>query len=608
MDSQHSPIRLHIPTVSQTELSFCAPNAQSFSEWAKSLPMANTGEASRRLYQAIRELNNWKTHAATRFEFLEIIRPYIYSVCTVLNKHFLQSSISLNDKQLKIANLSQALQGHLATGYKLVVAHTLQHMASGEKTPRHLPTALHRAISDSSQTILRAFQLYCQPPERSWLDINQMYLMAEARRLQKLEIEDQQNRLCTATSIKDVFVRIHLLGTVKPSNLRQQDLAMIYEACELWSEQVELTPADDESALFIINLHRDRAGQYRHHLRDAQKASFRSLNANKLVNGLKSWNRSAADDNADVVVPDKMSDTLVSHAVQAWGIHWQRSFRRQPTEGKLTVCVGLSALHYFTAGRRDFEQVMLGFKPSAYEGDQNTGRSVDTGRVASDDIWADAFDAGGSARMPENSSMNLDAIEFINKHKGQNSPARESDVRYSNYPVVLINTSPGGYCLHWEGEVPSSIQAGELIGIQESGVRHWSVGVIRWIRHLRDQGTQLGVELLAPKAEVAAARLLQKTGSNGPQMRALVLPAIKAIAQPATVLLPRIPFRTGNKIELQHNELQGRYQLSRSLTSTSSFGQFQFRAAGMTPATQQPVSRAGSSLIEDDFDSLWNKL
>lgn len=607
MDSQHSPIRLHVPTVSQTELSFCASSTQSFSEWAKSLPMANTGEASRRLYQAIRELNAWKANAATRFEFLEIIRPYIYSVCTVLNKHFLQSSVSLNDKQLKIANLSQALQGHLATGYKQVVAHTLQTATPGEKLPRHLPIALHRAISDSAQTILRAFQLYSQPPERAWLDINQMYVMAEARRLQDLQIEDQQNRLRTATSIRDVFLRVHLLGTVKPSNLRQQDLALIHEASEEWTDLVDLTSADDENALFIINLHRDRAGQYRHHLRDAQKASYRSLNTTRLVQALKEASGSAAE-SADIVIPEKMNDTLISHAVQSWGIHWQRSFRRLPTEGSLTVCVGLSALHYFTAGRRDFDQVLLGFKPSAYDGDVS-GRSVDTGRAAIDDVWADAFDAGG-ARMPENSNISIDAIEFINKHKGQttNEAEAQAAARYNSYGVSLINTSPGGYCLHWEGDVPSSIQAGELIGIQEPGVRHWSVGVIRWIRHLRDQGTQLGVELLAPKAEVASARLLQKTGSNGPQMRALILPAIKAIAQPATVLLPRIPFRTGNKIELMHKDLHGRYQLSRSMASTSSFGQYQFRTAGIIPSAQQSVTSAGSSLIEDDFDSLWNKL
>ncbi len=160
--------------------------------------------------------------------------------------------------------------------------------------------------------------------------------------------------------------------------------------------------------------------------------------------------------------------------------------------------------------------------------------------------------------------------------------------------------------MHWEGTVPTSIQAGELLGIQEHGVRHWSIGVIRWIRHLRDQGTQLGIELLAPRAEVGAARLLQKTGSNGPFMRALLLPAIKAIAQPATLLLPRIPFRTGNKVELLYPDLQGRHQLTKRLASTSSFSQFQFRTAGAVTSSASVQQATG--MPDDDFESIWNKL
>jgi len=603
MDSQSTPITLHIPNATQPELSFCGAGLQAFSQWAKSLPMANTGEASRRLYQAVRELNALSCSPAQRFELLEVIRPYIHSVCKVLNKHFLQSSVSLNDKQLKIANLSQALQGNLATGYKMVVAHSIDQLGTGDKPPRHFATAIHRAIVDSGQIILRAYQLYFQPPERTWLDINQIYLMAEARRLDNVSVEDQQARYVHKSTIRDAFIRIHLLGTAKPSNLRQQDLGHLYEICEYWAPFAELTAADDESALFIINLHRDRPGQYRQHLRDAQKSNFRSLNTQKVVQALK--NHAAAVGDGHFIVPDKTSETLVTHAIQSWGIHWQRSFRRVPTEGQLSVCVGLSALHYYTAGKRDFDQVSLKMKP-VEKGP--AGKAVDTGGPpVSDDVWADAFDAGGS-RMPDNTGLNLDAIEFINRHQVEEEESSEPKTRYSSYGVVLINTSPGGYCLQWKGEIPSSIQAGELIGIQETGVRHWSVGAIRWIRHLRGQGTQLGVELLAPRAEVAIARQLQKTGSNGPQMRALILPAIKAIAQPASVILPRVPFRMGNKIELMHEKMSGRYQLSKSLASTSSFGQFQFRTAGVTSQKPAMVSATSDGLIEDDFDSLWNKL
>ena len=57
MDSQSTPITLHIPNATQGELSFCGSGLPAFSQWAKSLPMANTGEASRRLDPALRELN-----------------------------------------------------------------------------------------------------------------------------------------------------------------------------------------------------------------------------------------------------------------------------------------------------------------------------------------------------------------------------------------------------------------------------------------------------------------------------------------------------------------------------------------------------------------------
>ena len=605
MESSATPIKLHVPTTPLAQPSFCAGNVESITQWAKELPMANTGEAARQLYMAVRELNQWNTDPLLRFKVLEVVRPYIYSICSLLNKHFLQSSISLNEKQLKVANLTQALQGLLATGYKMVVAHSISRLAPTDKPSKVVTLAIHRAISDTNQTILRAFQLYCQPPEHAWLEINQLYLLAEMHKLLRFSVSDRQTRFLSASTIEDVYARAHLLGTAKPNNLRQQDLAQLYDASELWAEFAELSQADDESALFIINLHRDRPAQYRQHLRDAQKPLFRSLNTAALVQALKLW---AANPNGNhkITVPGKLSDNLLSHAIQSWGIHWQRSFRRMPTEGQLKLCIGLSATHYYSAGMKEFEGLMASIKPKTVEG-ETIDRSVDVGKVnAEEDVWANAFDAGG-ARLAENESMNIDAIEFINKHKNkEHEEEEELVVKYPTHNVTLINTSPGGYCVHWEGSVPTSIQAGELLGIQEHGVRHWSIGVIRWIRHLRDQGTQLGIELLAPRAEVGAARLLQKTGSNGPFMRALLLPAIKAIAQPATLLLPRIPFRTGNKVELLYPELQGRHQLTKRLASTSSFSQFQFRTAGAVTSSASVQQATG--MPDDDFESIWNKL
>jgi hypothetical protein len=600
MERTKIQIKLHIPSTTQHQLSFCQANVEGITRWAKNLPMANTGEAARQLYRATRELNQLYADPLLRFKLLEVMRPYIYSIGTLLAKNFLQTSVSLNERQLKVANLSQSLQSHLATGYKLVVAHSMAALSSNDKPSKVVTTSIHRAITDTTSTILRAFQLYCHPPERSWSEINQLFLLAEMYHLQHYKVIDTQNRYLSTSNISTAFIRAHLLGTAKPNNLRQQDLSQLYDATELWADRVNISDCDDEPALFIINLHRDCVAQYRQHLSDEQKPLFRSLNTAGLVQELTSY-AANPQGSSNITVPGKMSDNLLTHSIQTWGIHWQRSFRRMPKKGTLRLCIGLSATHYYIAGKKDFEKLQAELRPRTM--DKPHQHSVDTGHRSKTDVWAGVFDVD-DAVIPENNTMNIDTMDFIDKYKKED--AADTSVKYPAHEVTLINTSPGGYCLHWIDELPASIQAGEILGIQESGMRHWAIGVISWIRHLGKSGTQLGIELLAPKAESGATQLLQKTGKNGDYRRSLLLPGIKAIAQPATLILPRLPFRTGNKIDLLHIDNNGRQQLTKRTLSTNSFSQFQFRSAGIKPNPQ--ALPQGNDFKDDDFDSLWKKL
>lgn len=593
MDSKKTPIRLHIPTPSRQKLSFCQANVDGITNWAKSLPMANTGEAARQLYQAIRELNQLEIDPVTRFKLLEVIRSDIYSIEALLSKHFLQTSVSLNDRQLKIANLSQSLKTHLAIGYKLVVTHGINSLSSKDKSSKIITAAIHRAITDITSTVLRAFQLYCQPPEHSWSEINQLFLLAEMHNVEQYNISDTQNHYLSTSNITAAFVRAHLLGTAKPNNLRQQDLALLYDATELWADKVTVTDCDDESALFIVNLNRDRVAQYRQHIQNDQKSSFRGINTEGLVLELKNY-AANPEGPSSITVPGKLSDNLLTHSTQAWGIHWQRSFRRLSSVGQLSLCIGMSATHFYVAGKKSFEHVQHDLRPKL----SNEKLQVDTGKTSSNEVWGDSIanSSQGSAAQPISFTGSLGSFD------GNENEAS----KYPIHDVTLINTSPSGYCLEWQGDLPPSIQAGEILGIQESGVRHWAIGVIRWIRHLGDNSIQLGIELIAPKAEVAAAQLLQKTGANGTYTRALLLPAIDIISQAATLILPRMPFRSGNKINLLHNEMTGRQQLAQRIISTNSFSQFQFRSNNVKAA---PAAAEANNIINnDDFDSLWNKL
>ncbi|MEG6738785.1 molecular chaperone, partial [Pseudomonas aeruginosa] len=56
-----------------------------------------------------------------RLQLLELFRQEVHFVCAHLERHILNQAIVLDERPLKIANLCQALQNHLAICYKLIV-------------------------------------------------------------------------------------------------------------------------------------------------------------------------------------------------------------------------------------------------------------------------------------------------------------------------------------------------------------------------------------------------------------------------------------------------------------------------------------------------------
>jgi cyclic-di-GMP-binding protein len=141
MDKQNSHLLLRVTTPDKQSLSFCETSPRDLKKWVDGLPKANIGETARQLYQALVELNQLLTPSENRLQLLEILRPEIYFVCKQLEKHFLNQAIVLDERPRKVANLCQALQNHLAIGYKLIVAR----LAGQPGRERHqlLAVALH---------------------------------------------------------------------------------------------------------------------------------------------------------------------------------------------------------------------------------------------------------------------------------------------------------------------------------------------------------------------------------------------------------------------------------------------------------------------------------
>lgn len=596
-------IELNLSTPEQTlvALSFSEATPAALEKWIGHLPMANVGETSRLLYMAIRELNSLPLTTVNRTQILESLRKPIHYACDALAKHFIGQPVVLPEKQQKIANLAQALQVHLATGYKIIMTELLPEL-SNEKQRKSFACAAHRMITEYGNVLLRSHQLYTAAPKSVWHELHQTFQFSELIGLLKYNVNDSTNLHAVDTRIDQAYKRCLLLSCCRPNQLRQDEIRIVYEATEIWSDYVEISRDSASNAVFIVNLAQDLPPRYRSLMQDTLADHYYGFDTAELVSRITTQLSSMTQRQGDSVnllaCPKGMTDTLLNHLNQALGILTKRTFKRMASQGKLQICAGLSACHFYISGETDFHQWL--HERSTSVSRKLTGNLFMEQSRKKNDAWSDAFDATAGR---DAFSTHADAPITFNRPL-----ISDPHKSYPCFNIPLLNTSPGGYCLQWTGDIPANIQAGEIIGIRESAKSRWSIGVIRWIRHARQKGTQLGIELLAPNAQPCGVQMHHKTGAPTEFMRGMLLPELSSIGQHATIITPRVPFQSGAKVAVRQNSTEVKSQLGKRIAATGSFSQFEIILKMPSPESDEKNASTKAQDKEDDFDSLWPTL
>lgn len=601
MDRQSPHLLLRVSTPTRQALSFCEPTARDMKRWIAQLPKANIGETARLLYQALLEFNQLLTPSDNRLQLLELLRPEVNFVCKQLEKHFLNQPIVLDERPRKVASLCQALQNHLAVGYKLIVARIASTPAQRKERQPLLTIALQRAMHSLRGPLIRANQLYCPVPDGLWLEMHQLYEIACERDVHRSVVRDELAHHTQGMSIEQSYIVALLLGCARCNQMRQQSIARLSEVLEPWSSLVELRAASDPRSLFALSPQVDGPPRYRSLFQTSELPSLLGIDPQPLVDAIKQ-RLDDPEKPSRLLIPDGVSIDLLQHLSAAWGDISERTFQRTPGQGRLTLCIGMSALHYYLAGERPFSELL-----KSPEAPKAATFKLQNGAP---DIWANAFDAQNSTWE---GVVPYEEIEFVRPSAtpADQSTSASGESAFAVYPLQIINHSPGGYCLSWPKDVPSQLQAGELLGLQDPGSQGWSVAVVRWIRQVRGGGTQMGIELIAPHAQPCGLQLVRKAEQGSHYLRALLLPEISAISRPATLITPRLPFQEGHKVQINQLGNEHRALLSRRQTSTGSYSQFEYRVVGQAEARQEnPVTarQTHKPAGEEDFDSLWKSL
>jgi hypothetical protein len=556
--------KLDVPSQSRAQLEFCDATPEGISDWVANLSASNGVEASLRLYDGIVALNQLQCDPVKRFQMLEELRGPIYARSALLSGTYLEGPLALSTDGQQHADRVQALQNQLAIGYRIVVADSARaaagHGLDSGALEQAMANAIHRAMSDIGRAILHSSQLYATPPKGLWLELHRMYRFAETEELLDMGVPDPHNRLTEVTSVGNAYLRALLLGCADTNTMRRDALTHLLHALEIWGSYVVLEP-DDGNSLFVVDLEADAPPTYRVRENGERGDTSRSLDMHALVASL---NAHLEGEEPAIPVPESITPEVARRAVRAWGGRTGRKFKRNPASGALDVCVGLKSAHYHVAGETDFGTLL--------------------GRTAADALnpflrFTDSDPVGQSSARGRESDVESSNTEMAPDAEGERHPVGA----YPCFTAQMVDTSPGGYCIRWSSEVPANLQVGELLAVREEGDLEWAIAVVRRIRNPSQEGVLTGIELLAPRAFAVGARAIRKKGGATDYLRALLLPEVHAIGQPAMLVTPKLPFQARQKVQINQDGDVLTARLAESTGGSASFNQFAFRLLAEAP-------------------------
>ena len=595
--------KFHLPPQDMDAPTLFAANCEAVKAWLAGLPKTNLGQSTRALYNATTELNHVRMMPALRLQILDLLRPSIHTSTQSLRRHYLNQSIVLPEQAQKVARLAHVLHEQLATGYILTAVQTLAQgsKSSGFSNPAQaIATAAHRSIVEHSQNLLRDYQLYRTPHPGCWATLHQLAKFAREQNVFNAVIADAQGGDC---SLEAAYLRALLLGGSHPNQLRQEHLAKVFQYALSWTDAATLTTQGQ--TLLVVAPDSDEGPCYRE-FADLQ-THWLGVDTSRLASMLKNQFELAE---TQPLTDQQLPPELLNHLAHTWSSALHRSHVRMDVREQIEIALGMTAAHHFIGGEVEFNSLIgIQSPPKLALQDDNvflrpkiTGADKNNSRTGANphDVWSSPYE-------PKLGVMNvsLEILDSQMREQQQKLGVEKDREKFHSQKVERVNVSPGGLCITWPPNSNVQLRSGEIVGICEKGQKQWSIGIVRWVQ-LTETGPRLGIELLSPSAIPFGGRVINKAGDPGEYQRILVLPEIKQINQPTTLIAPRLPFRIGQKVSLMRSGKETRIQLTRKINSTAAFNQFEFRR--LSTASNDAPESAAKQKTDSSFDNLWDSL
>jgi hypothetical protein len=542
---------------------------------------------------------------AERFEALEVMRQPLHFILDALAGHYLMDSLPLAEREQMIARLRLDLMIKNIVGYKVILDQLHDQSLTGYLLHKNTRSAaLHRVLFYLGYILLHSYQLRRDAPSFVWREMHGIHHYAVANDLHtgnaKVDPADGHEKL----SVDDLYKQNLLLAMSAPHGLLRSEVGKVYSMLKTWAPKAELHSFGDKvlaDHYFLVDIQTDIApsccGNYP---KSEEIQQGWVLAVDKLLQLLKE--ELAVDgDNAPLHTgPGMLSRGLLLKLYQVWSRGVKRTSRRLSISGQVVVVCGLDGLYSLLGGDR----LPAADAPASAEFKMDLPGDNDLDPHVPLDYEKDEVIEELHQSFYGNGDKDVEPVVSVDG-EGHDKIYIEA--------CAILNQSMNGYHLRYSGAGHNLLRVGGLLGINNasSGPRDkgWGFGVVRWIKTLKPQLMEFGVELLPGEFEPVMVQC-RRGGSNRTDSWSGFLQHLEDDV--VNLIVSPLHIEEEDQVVLIDAGAEQRITLHDQLEMTDTFAQYSFSHMSVPVAETKEDSFIDSDDDGDgvaaEFDSIWESL
>lgn len=501
---------------------------QSAANYLSQLPLANPPLAENQLIEFLDALLDNPPEAGILLTVLEQARVPIHFVEEEMARRYHNKPLPLSEDEDKNFQQVLSIWARMTKAYALC-ARQQEPMPDRPNFSTMVATILHRCLYYTGMIILEHYRARREIPSGVWLDLHGYYETAEQWGIIYTPVNDSLENDLQATHCAAAYVTLLLIEVASPYSNSVRNLNLIRRWAGMWGPLVSLHRLDDEYEVppYIVELSKDQP-IHPTNGSDNIGADARRLDTSRL--GLQLSHMLSQLHQRMTPSQLGIGEDTTGHVIQLLeqiSRPWTqtaspRRFRRFASVGTARVAVGFEAMHYFV---------------------------------------------GGAEFIQPDSARTYSRAEFdeLFTFRAQAIPGQALSIKPRlDFPIdewTVINHSANGFRLG-RNKYGERVAHSQLLALCPHDGERFLLGQASWLMQESNGDLVIGVSILPGIPEAVSVRHAPSSAGHADRyVRGFLLPAIAAIHQEGSIVLPSGIYQASGTLEVYANDMAIRLRM-----------------------------------------------